>query len=95
VVVNARLANKVTLHTLPKATKIGKQRKMSFLLTKQFWPMHSWLDALMHYDRTVCKINIQHYTVTSADYLSLKSKLLSLQLQVIASNLVCIKIQKK
>jgi len=49
VVVNARLAKKVTLHTLAKATKIGKQRKMSFLLTKQFWSMHSWLDVLMHY----------------------------------------------
>ena len=36
VAVNARLASKVTLHTLAKATKIGKQRKMSFLLTKQF-----------------------------------------------------------
>ena len=31
VAVNARLANKVTPHTLAKATKIGKQRKMSFL----------------------------------------------------------------
>jgi len=61
VVVNERLANKVTLHTLAKATKIGKQRKMSFLLTKQFWPMHSWLEVLMHYERAVCtsKINIQ------------------------------------
>jgi len=36
VVVNARQANTVTLHTFAKATKIGKQRKMSFLLIKQF-----------------------------------------------------------
>jgi len=42
--------------------------------------MHSCLDVLMHYERVVCtsKINIQHYTVTSADYLSLKSKHLPL-----------------
>ena len=59
--------------------------------------MHSCLDVLMHYERVVCtsKINIQHYTVTSAGYLSLKSKHLSLQLQVSASNLVCTKIQYK
>jgi len=61
VVVNERLANKVTLHTLAEAIKIGKQRKMSFLLTKQFWPMHSWLEVLMYYESAVCtsKINIQ------------------------------------
>ena len=43
VVVNARMANKITLHTPAKAIKIGNFNEKCpfffFFLTKQFWPM--------------------------------------------------------